>query len=177
MVDHANGERMAEAAEEIIRFAVGPFEVTRETGPAIASQVTFRHFRPMEVLLAREFVRRAVIDGTYYFDVYLLTAEAEDFIRREGEAFWRLAIPYMHRIDGACMEPGGWWLFEFKPRLKYSAIGQLAAYRDWFIRQYQPDRPVRLMVVYALERPELWETCERLEIKRCRLEAERTYVS
>jgi len=160
---------MAEIRDWIIQLARGPYDVDEQTGPRVAQEVWFRHFRPAELWIAREFIRKAILPGRYYFDVYLLTEEAEDFIRKEPEALWRMAIPYMHRIDAVCYYDNKVALIEFKLRLKYSAIGQLAGYRDWFKRQYAPREEVELIAVYRFERPELWETCDRLGIRRIRL--------
>jgi len=147
--------------EALIELAKGPYIVTVETGPVVADRITFRHFRRMELLLGREFIRRAIIPGEYYFDVYLFTEEALDWMARQPEELWRAAVPYAHRIDAVCFRPEEVVLIEFKIRLKYSAIGQLLGYRDWFRRQYKPDKPVRLVTVCAYDRPELHETCAK----------------
>ena len=160
---------MAAISDFLIQLARGPYYVDELTGPKIAEQVWFRHFRPAELWLAKEFIRKATIPGKYYFDVYLLTEEGEDFLRREPEALWRMVIPYCHRIDAACYHDDIVSLIEFKLRLKYSALGQLAGYRDWFRRQYMPREEIELVAVYAYDRPELHETCERLGIKRIKM--------
>jgi len=152
---------MAKSPEALIELAKGPYIVTAETGPILADRITFRHFRRMELLIGREFIRRAIIPGEYYFDVYLFTEEALDWMRRMPEELWRAAVPYAHRIDAVCFRPEEVALIEFKPRLKYSAIGQLLGYRDWFRRQYKPDKPLRLVTVCLYDRPELHETCAK----------------
>jgi hypothetical protein len=160
---------MAERERSLIELAKGPYEVNAYSGPLLAETIAFRHFRPMELYLAKEFIRKAIIPGTYYFDVYLLTEEAKDFMIKNPEAFWRMAIPYAHRIDAVCFTEEKIYLIEFKIRLKYSAIGQLQGYLDWFKRDYHPTKPVELVVVVAYDRPELHETCERLGIKLIKL--------
>ena len=157
---------LVERGEEILKLAVGPYEVDEITGPVIADKIVYRHFRPMELWVGREFVRRALLPGLYYFDVYLLTEEAKRFMQREPEQFWRMTIPYAHRIDAVCWREEAVWLLEFKIRLKYSAVGQLQGYRDWFDREYAPRKPIRLGVAYAIDTPELHETCDRLGITR-----------
>ncbi len=162
-------ERLAEPSsvergEELLKLVSGPYEVNPYTAAEVAEKAVFRHFRPMELWVGREFIRRCLLPGTYYFDVYLLTEAALDFMRREPEAFWRMTIPYAHRIDAVCFRDREVWLLEFKIRLKYSAIGQLQGYRDWFERQYAPKKFVRLGVAFAIDTPELHATCERLGI-------------
>jgi len=155
--------------EAVIELARGPYYVSPETGPEIAEKVWFRHFRPAELWLAKEFIRKALIPGTYYFDVYLLTEDAEDWIRRQPEELWRMAIPYMHRIDMICITEEEIWIVEFKIRLKYSGVGQLLVYRDWFKRQYKPTKPVKLVCVVAYDRPELHETLRKEDIRLIKL--------
>jgi len=152
-----------------IKCAVGPIELRPGLGPYLADKIYFRHFRPGELWLAKEFVRKELIYGTYYFDVYLFTEEALDWIQRHPEEFWRMVIPYCHRIDCVIFEEDKIRLVEFKIRLKYSAIGQLMGYLDWFKRQYAPTKPVVPTVVYSLERVELHDTCRRLGIELIRL--------
>jgi len=156
---------MAQESWALIELAKGPYEVTPATAEIIADKIRFRHFRPGELLLGKEFIRRCIIPGTYYFDVYLLTEEAIDWMRRQPEAVWRMGIPYAHRIDAVCFTDDLIWLIEFKIRLKYSGIGQLAGYEDWFKRQYRFGKPVQTLVVFWYDRPELHETCKRLRIK------------
>ena len=160
---------MAEETWAIIRAAVGPYELTPGKGAELAEKVYFRHFRPMELFIAKEFVRKEYIHGTYYFDVYLFTEEIWDWLKKMPEQYWRMAIPYAHRIDCVIITEDKIYLVEFKIRLKYSAIGQLMGYLDWFKRQYRPTKPVVPLVVYALDRPELHETCDRLGIKRLKI--------
>jgi len=157
---------MVEIADFLIKFAIGPFEVNEKTGPLLVDKIWFRHFRPMELFLAREFVRKAILPGLYYFDVYLPTEETWEWFERMPEQYWRMAIPYVHRIDAVCYTDEFVYIIEFKVRLKYSAIGQLEGYADWFNRTYRPRKPIKKMVVYALDRPELHETCDRLNIIR-----------
>jgi len=155
---------MAGEAEALIELARGPYRLTKETAIEVAEKVWFRHFRPAEIAIAKEFIRSAVLEGTYYFDVYLLTEEALDWMRRQPEAMVRMAIPYAHRIDAVCIRREVIWLMEFKTRLKYSAIGQLSGYIDWFRRQYRYPQPVKGLAVFWYDRPELHETCRRLRI-------------
>ena len=157
--------------DELIKLAVGPYHVDVYTGPEIAEKARFRHFHPYEVLLAKEFIRKACLPGTYYFDVYLLTEEAKDWMVKQPENWARMVEVGAHRIDATCETAAEIWLLEFKLRLKYSAIGQLASYRDWFKRDYTPTKPVKAMGVYTLDRPELHETCEKLDIKLYQLKA------
>lgn len=167
---------MVEGTEAVIKFGIGPFKVDKVTGPYVAEQVVFRHFKAGELLIAREFIRRAYIEGTYYFDVYLMTAEAEKFIEKHGEEFWRLAIPFMHRIDAVCFTPDVIYLIEFKLRVKYSGIGQLLGYRDWFVRQYKPDRPVKMVLVAVYEIEELEETLRKHDIMKIKIQLRPPYI-
>jgi len=51
------------------------------------------------------------------------------------------------RIDAVGETEREIWIFEVKPRAGRSALGQLEAYRFWYIRQFRPSKPVRLAVV------------------------------
>jgi len=72
-------------------------------------------------------------------------------------------------IDAVCYAKEATYLFEFKLRLKYSAIGQLSGYLDWFKRQYYVKEPVIPVAVFRYDRPELHETCKRLGIRMLQL--------
>ena len=160
---------MAFPGEELIKLAVGPFDVDVYTGPLLVDKIRFRHFHPYEVLLAKEFIRKAVRPGRYYFDVYLLTEEGKEWMQKQPEEWARLVEVGAHRIDAICENEKDLTLLEFKLRLKHSAVGQLASYRDWFKRDYTPVKPVRCLVVYSLDKPELHETCDKLNIERLKL--------
>lgn len=51
------------------------------------------------------------------------------------------------RIDAVGETDREIWIFEVKPRAGRSALGQLEAYRFWYVRQFRPAKPVRLAVV------------------------------
>jgi len=56
---------MAQESWALIELAKGPYEVTPATAEIIADKIRFRHFRPGELLLGKEFIRRCIIPGTY----------------------------------------------------------------------------------------------------------------
>jgi len=156
---------MAGRSEALIELAKGPYELKPGLGHIIVEKVDFRHFGPMETKVAKAFIRRELLYGTYYFDVYLLTREAIEWMKRYPEKFWRMGIPYAHRIDAVCFTPTEVYVIEFKVRLSYSAIGQTLGYVDWFKRQYRPTKPVIPCIVVLLARPELNETVKKHRIK------------
>ena len=154
-MDYAERYRMAETKRFMIELAHGPFEVTKKTGLEIAAKVKFRHFKPVELAIAREFITKAILEGVYYFDVYLLTEKAKKIISETPELNWKIAVPWMYRIDAVCYTFDAVWIIEFKERVSMYAIGELLGYKGMFIKQYEPKKEVRLMLVAKYDEPEV----------------------
>lgn len=157
---------MAKGRVGEIELSVGPYFVTKETAEEMARKIYFRHFKPEELELAREFIRRAILEGYFYFDVYLTTAAAEKLLEEVPEIKIPLAVPWMLRIDAVCWTTGVVWLIEFKERIRTSGIGQLISYKDLFEKQYKPQRPINLMYVAKYDAPELHPLMDKLGIVR-----------
>jgi len=51
------------------------------------------------------------------------------------------------RIDAVGETKDAIWIFEIKIRAGMSAIGQLISYAEWYRKQYNPEKPIRLAVV------------------------------
>jgi len=145
----------------LIELALGPYEVNVYTARKVAREIVYRHYKPIELKIARQFIRECILPGTYYFDVYLLTPEAEQFMARYPPHYWRMAIPYLMKIDAVCYQPEAAWILEFKEELRPSAIGQLITYKDLFTEQYNPEQPVSLMAVVIQDKPALHYTLQR----------------
>jgi len=149
----------------MIRWFIGPYRVTKETGPDIAKIVRFRHYKPEELEVARRFIAKALLPGDYKFDVYLLTERAKEIMKRLLPKQKALAIPWMARIDMVCEDPYYTWIIEVKQELRRSGIGELMNYRDLYVQQYRPIRPVRLAYVAKIDDLDVHRSCVRRRIK------------
>lgn len=136
-------------------WAVGPYEITKETGPLLVDKIRFRHYKPDELEIAKEFVRRALVPGIYFFDVYLPTTEVKKAIEALPKEYKRIAYPGMLRIDAVCLKGKTIWIIEFKERFRPTGIGELMTYKRLFIREYKPKKDVILAYVSSRHDPDL----------------------
>ena len=51
------------------------------------------------------------------------------------------------RVDVIVETPEDIWIVEIKPRAGMSALGQVLCYRELYVREYQPTKRVRMVVI------------------------------
>lgn len=129
-------------------MATGPYHVTAKNSVAIAETIRYRHYKPDELEIAKEFIRQHLLTGTYYFDVYLTTDSTERGFEELGAEYGRMLIPSMLRIDAICEKDRNVYLIEFKDRLRPTGIGELLTYKKLYIRQFKPSKTVNMVYVY-----------------------------
>jgi len=146
---------MGSIIAKLREWAVGPYEITKETGPLLVDKIKFRHYKPDELEIAKEFVRRALLPGTYFFDVYLPTTEVKKAIEALPKEYKRITYPGMLRIDAVCLRGKTTWIIEFKERFRPTGIGELMTYQKMFIKEYKPSGKVILAYVSSRPDPDL----------------------
>ncbi len=107
----------------------------------------FRHFRPEEIEIFKTFALKEYPNANYYFDVPLEVSGLEWLKEqpKEYQEMWK----YLRakKIDVIIETEEKYIICEVKGRVRPSAIGQLIVYRDMFIQQYKPEKPVELLIV------------------------------
>ena len=148
-----------------IELASGPYEITRENAPVMASKIVYRHYKPDELEIAREFVRQGHILGTWFFDVFLETPRSKDILASMSPTTAGEATPWMDRIDAVAHEGRMTHIIEFKDALRPGGIGQLLYYGKAYREQYDPKALIQLEYVVHVDRPERHTTLEENGIR------------
>lgn len=149
----------------MILMATGPYVVNDETAPLVVEKIRFRHYQADELEIAKRFIRKCYLSGTYYFDMYLQTTESRKVMPQTYPFPLNDAVPWMDRIDAVCFKDKVAWIIEFKDRLRYSGIGQLEGYSDLFREQYEHKGRINKLYVVGLDKPDLHDTLVRLDIR------------
>jgi len=155
---------MGRKPTETIQLATGPYHVTTENAKIQAERIKYRHYKPEELELAKDFIRKPYIVGTYYFDYYLMTYRAQQILEREDPQSLTALIPWMQRIDALLLKGKSVYLIEFKNRLVSQGIGELLTYRDLYIRQYESNKEVKMLYVVRHDDPTFHSTLEAQNI-------------
>jgi hypothetical protein len=146
-------------------MASGPYVLTRENAPLMASTINYRHYKPEELQIARNFVSQGHILGTWFFDVFLETPRSREILASMQPTTTGEAQPWMNRIDAVAREGRVTHVIEFKDALRPGGIGQLVYYGPEYARQYDPSALIQLDYVVHVDRPELHSTLEENEIR------------
>jgi len=131
----------------------------------IKERLIFKHYKPRELDVAREFIRRGILKGEYYFNVLLKPPERprEAWESEEEYNVWQFLRS--KEIDCVCITDTAIYLIEFKDRVRNSAIGQLQNYYDLFVEQYKPTLPVKMMIVAGEDDPQVRRSAEKRGIE------------
>ena len=156
---------MARGKIDTIQLATGPYVVNRQNAEAIVDRIRFRHYKPDELELAKDFVRRAMLPGEYYFDYYLLTEAARRIAEEQAPPMLKDVVPWMMRVDCVVFIGRKVWIIEFKDRLRPSGLGQLVTYEKLWKEQYGANRPVILGYVARVDNPDMHSTLDEKGIR------------
>jgi len=109
----------------------------------------------------RRFLELKLLEGRYSFGVLLDTPESRRIRARGGRFYEGEAKLAMWKIDAVCERPDAVWILQVADMPRDSAIAKLLKYKLAYLEQYKPDKPVRLGLIAAVDRPEydrvLWE--------------------
>jgi len=146
---------MVERKRDYLQLATGPYVVNKATAPTVAEVIKYRHYKPEELQLAKDFVRRCYLPGNYFFDVYLLTYSAKVIEETMAPPALSDIVPWMMRIDCVVVKPGRIWILEIKQRLRAYGLGQLDAYKQLYQAQFHPTKEISLGYVCRDDDPTL----------------------
>jgi hypothetical protein len=146
-------------------MARGPYVVTASNAAQIAATMHFRHYKPEELALSRDFVAMGRILGSWYLDVYLQTPRSKDIMANMNPTTAGEAVPWMNRIDAVVLEGAAHHIIEFKLGLRPTGIGELVTYKEQYKEQYKPAGPIFLEYVVKYDRPEHHAACENAGIR------------
>lgn len=156
---------MAKGKIDTIQLATGPYVVTRKNALQIAERIKYRHYKPDELELAKDFVRQALLPGKYYFDYYLMTEAAKKIWEEQAPPTLSDVVPWCMRVDAVVFIGRKVWLLEFKERLRPSGVGQLLTYERLWKEQYGGGKPVLLGYVARVDNADMHSTLEEKGIR------------
>jgi len=129
------------------------------------SQVRFPHYKPEEIELARRFLAKNELKGTWQFSVPLDTPTTEELQRQFPDIPIGELRLWGKWVDAVCEADDAVWLIEFSERVRDSALGHMLTYDRLYRIQYKPSKPVRLMVVARVDDPAVRHTLESYGIE------------
>jgi len=156
---------MVKRKSDIIQMATGPYEVNQQTCLAIAERIKYRHYKPDELEIAKDFIRGCYLPGKYFFDVYLMTKTAEEIFKTGGPPMLKDLVPWLYRIDAVCYKARTVYILEIKERLRPSGVGELIVYKQLFREQYEPDKELVLGYVVRRDEETLHSTLSKEQIR------------
>lgn len=129
------------------------------------SPEVFKHLSEEEIIAAREFLRRIPEPRRIEFDVPLKvqeikpTKKEEEGLARMWEYLTAKKIDMVIHYDEKIM------IVEVKKKLSASAAGQLLLYKDLYVQQYKPAKPIELWHIAIYSDPSVVPLLEKLGIK------------
>jgi len=156
---------MARREVDTIQLATGPYDVDKASGVIVAERIKYRHYKAEELQLARDFVRKALLPGKYYFDFYLMTEAARHIASVMQPPTLKDIVPWLMRVDAVCFKGNQVWIIEFKERMRPSGVGQLVSYRKLWQEQYGFGKRLLLGYVVRDDDPTLHSTLNENEIE------------
>lgn len=115
----------------------------------------FAHMQNLEAAIMQRFRDANLLPGNYDYDIHLDVPEPEwpprltELERRQ----WKQLIA--KRIDAVCVRPDVIWILEVTPRESTRALGAMLVYKDLYLRQFKPTKPVSLGLVVEMADPAL----------------------
>ena len=156
---------MAKTRRDTIDMATGPYEINPDNSKTMSDKVRFRHYKPDELQVAKRFITKNKLAGTYFFDVYLWTVAAREIIPQTEPFPVNDAVPWMDRIDAICHKRDHVYIIEFKTRMNPTGLGELLYYKQAYIEQYKPAKGVKLLYVVETLKPEMEKVLKELDIE------------
>jgi hypothetical protein len=132
--------------EEVLKYEIAP---------------SYKHMKQRDVAIWERFIRafpNAYRDVRYDF----LVGDPPPFnpLMDNGED-WEQDKLYRLKIDVVGYDGEKYDIIELKPAAGPSTIGQVKAYRELFLRDEQPQIPVRMVIVTDEERPNMRYLCQQ----------------
>jgi len=125
--------------------------------------VKFPHYKPEEIEVMRRFLALNRLEGIYTFWVVLDTPQSVELRRKHASepTIWM----WQKQIDAICETEKEIWIIEVKERVRPSAVGQLLVYQDLYVKQYNPVKNVKKLLIARLDDPSIHDTLKRYKIR------------
>lgn len=125
----------------------------------------YAHLKKDEQRIAERWVRKAPIQGRREWDVHLPAVEYKlpEYWTKKDIANWHSL--YDKRIDLVVHAKDAIWIMEITPKVSKAAIGGCIAYRDMYLRNFIPTKPVKLGIIVELDDPNYHPTLKALRIR------------
>lgn len=129
------------------------------------AEIQFKHLSEDEIVAAREFLKSIPRPKKIEFDVPLKVQTIQP-IGKEDESFKKM-WEYLtaKKIDMVLHYDDKIMIVEVKKKLSASAAGQLLLYRDLYIEQFKPQKPLELWHVAVFGDSAVVMLLEKLKIK------------
>lgn len=120
----------------------------------------YPHMRQDEARIWTKFLKQTDLEFTrVIYDLHLGTGvlplpSDPDYMRR------LLSAVTKKRVDAVGETADAIWIFEVKPRISMSALGQLETYVELYENEYSPEKPVILAAIGESEAPDIRSTFE-----------------
>lgn len=86
-------------------------------------------------------------------------------------AYWtkidieRYAVKRKKRIDMIVHADNALWIMEITPKVSKAAIGGVLSYKDMYIKEYRPTKPVKLGIIVEVDDEAYHDTLKKNDIK------------
>ena len=125
----------------------------------------FKHFKPREAEIAYVAYQLGLLPGNCIFNYLLHPPERPRRLWETEKEYLLWKFLRAKEIDAVCETDNEIYIIEFKDRARPSGIGQLLTYRELYIQQEKPRKPVKLRYIVGEGDPQVEETCKRLGIE------------
>lgn len=124
----------------------------------------FTHLKPDEKEVMKRFLARRILEGKYTYDVHLYPPKEDlpEWMTEEEKKHWLELTA--KRIDAVCERKDDIWILEVTPRINKAAVGGVLTYRDLYIEQFKPGKPVKMAIVTGVHDPAYDSICHKLGI-------------
>lgn len=125
----------------------------------------YAHLKAEEKEIARRWTDLVPIQGRREWDVHL------EVPLPELPAWWtkrdieRYSFSRHKRIDLVVHGFEYIWIMEITPLLSKPAIGGCQVYQDLYIKQFKPEKPVKLGIIVEVDDPAYHDTLKKLNIE------------
>ena len=125
----------------------------------------YAHLKADEKAIAIRWVKQVPIQGRREWDLHLKVVEPEIpawWTKKDMALYHSL---YDKRIDLTVFADNAIWIMEITPKLSKAAVGGCLAYRDLYIKEFNPVLPVRCGIICEVDDPNYHDTLENNNIK------------
>lgn len=104
------------------------------------------------------------IQGNREYDVHLDVPLPEIPAHWTKQDLKRYSDLVSKRIDLVVHSPDAIWIMEITPKVSKASVGGCLAYRDLYIKQFKPEKPVKCGIIVEMDDPAYHDTLKNNEI-------------